>query len=204
MDRRASTTSKHADSTAPPAPAEALSTAMVVCGRAPPRPRDRLKTNSATSSIRRMFSHASARGSSAASMTLRWMPLFQAALPPLTAIAVREDLAWPEAGALAVVRMRVVDAHRLARQLRPDAEAGRVDLPDDVVGRVLPGECQPVLPQRRPVPAGDRAAVARGQRHADVAGIDRHPVEDLAGAIDRQRDDMLGVDLGHGGPLRHG
>src|SRR6266511_3200284 len=36
MDRRASTTSKHADSTAPPAPAEALSTAMVVCGRAPP------------------------------------------------------------------------------------------------------------------------------------------------------------------------
>jgi hypothetical protein len=75
------------DGPGPPAPAEEFSTAMVVCGRCP-RSRDRLKTSSATSFSAWMFAHASARGSSAASMTPRCTPLFQADRPPATASAV--------------------------------------------------------------------------------------------------------------------
>jgi hypothetical protein len=93
MEGRARTTSKQAERTAPPAPAEEPSTATVVCARGTWRPRGRLKMSSATSSMRWMFAHASARGSSAASMAPRWIPLLQATLPPTRAIALVSWLA---------------------------------------------------------------------------------------------------------------
>ena len=104
---------------------------------------------------------------------------------------------------LDVVRVRVVDVHRLAAKLGPHPERGGADTPQDLVGMVVPGERQPVLAQRRAV-APDGRATEAGQRRAAVGRVDGHPGEDLARRVDRRRDDVLGIDLAHGGPVGHG
>jgi len=117
--------------------------------------------------------------------------------------AVRPGPECPGPGVGDVARVGVVHVDGPAAQFGAHAERGGADTPQDLVGMVVPGEGQPVLAQRRTVPAGGRATEV-GQRHAAVRRVDGHPGQDLAGAVDRRRDDVPGIDLAQGGLGRHG
>src|SRR6476469_1088229 len=82
-------------------------------------------------------------------------------------------------------------------------KGGRPDAPGDVLRVVLPADRERGLAQRWPEPAPHLVPEAC-QRHADVAGVDAHAVEHLAGAGERGRRHLLGVELADGDVGRHG
>jgi hypothetical protein len=118
------------------------------------------------------------------------------------AVAVSHHGSRAERRAVAIVGVGVEHVDRLTGQLGAHAERGRPDAPGDVLRVVLPAERERGLAQRRPEPAVHLVPEA-GQRHADVARVDAHAVEHLAGAGERGRRHLLGIELADGDVGRH-